>query len=95
MNDKLVSMKMTIGVTEAKARFSELLDCVERGESIVISRNGVPIAEVRPVRHRAPEDIASAVRAIAARTARRNEGKEPWPPAGRTFREIAHERHRG
>ena len=32
----------------AKARFAELLDDVERGETIVITRHGRAIAELRP-----------------------------------------------
>lgn len=36
----------TAGVTEAKAQLSKLLDAVERGERVVISRAGKPIAEL-------------------------------------------------
>ena len=39
----------TIGVFEAKTHLSGLLDDVERGEAIVITRNGKPVAELRPV----------------------------------------------
>ncbi|HMJ01387.1 MAG TPA: type II toxin-antitoxin system prevent-host-death family antitoxin [Conexibacter sp.] len=38
-----------MSVTEAKASFSQLLDRVERGEQIVITRRGRPIAML--VRH--------------------------------------------
>jgi prevent-host-death family protein len=34
--------------SEAKAQFSELLDQVERGETIVITRHGKPIARLVP-----------------------------------------------
>lgn len=34
--------------SEAKARFSELLDDVERGETIVITRHGQPVARIVP-----------------------------------------------
>jgi prevent-host-death family protein len=34
--------------SEAKARFSDLLDQVEKGETIVITRHGKPIARIVP-----------------------------------------------
>jgi prevent-host-death family protein len=34
--------------SEAKAKFSELLDAVEAGETIVISRHGKPVARIVP-----------------------------------------------
>jgi prevent-host-death family protein len=36
---------------EAKAKLSEILRKVERGQTVVISRHGTPVAEVRPVRN--------------------------------------------
>jgi prevent-host-death family protein len=42
-----------VTLTEAKARLSELLDAVERGEEIVIVRHGERIARLRA--YRAPE----------------------------------------
>ena len=39
----------SIGAFDAKTRLSELLDRVEEGESIVITRHGVPIARLVPV----------------------------------------------
>jgi prevent-host-death family protein len=54
----------SIQSAEAKARFSSLLDDVERGETIVITRHGKPIArivpeidDVRARRHEAIEAI--------------------------------------
>ena len=38
-----------VGVFAAKARLSELLDRVEKGEVIVITRHGVPVAKLGPV----------------------------------------------
>lgn len=40
----------TMNVHEAKAKFSELLSATEGGETVVICRRNVPIAEVRAVR---------------------------------------------
>ena len=39
-----------IDVTEAKARLSEYLARVERGETVIICRRNKPVAELRPVR---------------------------------------------
>lgn len=39
---------MDVGVGEAKARLSELLDRVEVGDRIVITRRGTPIAVLAP-----------------------------------------------
>ena len=35
--------RTTLGVAEAKRRFSELIECVSRGERFVICRRGKPV----------------------------------------------------
>lgn len=40
----------TVNVHEAKARLSELLDLLEKGETVVICRRNRPVAELRPYR---------------------------------------------
>jgi prevent-host-death family protein len=42
----------TYNVHEAKTQFSRLLDSVLEGEEVVITRNGVPVAEIVPARKR-------------------------------------------
>lgn len=37
-----------VQASEAKAKFSELLDQVERGETVVITRHGKVIARIEP-----------------------------------------------
>lgn len=37
------------GVAEAKNNFTHLLDRVEEGERVVITRHGKPVAELRPL----------------------------------------------
>ena len=44
-------MKM-VNIAEAKARLSDLLDDVERGETVVIARRNEPVAELRAVQKR-------------------------------------------
>ena len=39
-------------VHDAKTQFSRLLDCVLEGEEVLITRNGVPVAELVPARKR-------------------------------------------
>ncbi|MBI2313186.1 MAG: type II toxin-antitoxin system prevent-host-death family antitoxin [Betaproteobacteria bacterium] len=39
----------TIGVFEAKARLSELIDQASSGKKIIITRHGLPVAELVPV----------------------------------------------
>ncbi|HEU0082308.1 MAG TPA: type II toxin-antitoxin system Phd/YefM family antitoxin [Bradyrhizobium sp.] len=75
--------------SDAKARFSELLDEVERGETLIITRHGKPIANLQP-----PDDVrrARARRAMeevaaARKTAPRVTVEEilQWHDEGRRF----------
>lgn len=45
----------TVGAYEAKTKLSELLDRVEKGERITITRHGKAIAEIVPKRAHDPE----------------------------------------
>ncbi len=38
----------SVGIFEAKNRFSELVAEVERGETVLLTRNGRPVAELIP-----------------------------------------------
>jgi prevent-host-death family protein len=58
-----------VTLTEAKARLSELLDAVERGEEIVIMRHGERIARLRSYQRADGNDGAGA-RTLAARLRR-------------------------
>jgi prevent-host-death family protein len=54
----LVNGMRQVTVAEAKAQLSSLLDAVEGGEPVVITRRGKPIAELvprRPVRDLLPQ----------------------------------------
>jgi prevent-host-death family protein len=42
-----------INIAEIKANLSSLMDRVEAGETIVVCRRNVPIAEIRPLRKQA------------------------------------------
>lgn len=47
----------------------QIMRDLDRGESFVVTRNGVPVGELRPIRRRrfVPKDVALAVFAGAAR----------------------------
>jgi len=59
------SMK-TVQASEAKARLLQLLDDVERGETVVITRHGRPVARLTPDAERRRADIEAAIEAIRA-----------------------------
>lgn len=50
---------MEVGVGEAKARLSELLDRVEAGDRIVVTRRGTPIALLSPYTEGSPGRAAA------------------------------------
>jgi prevent-host-death family protein len=43
------TVMLTVNLAHAKAHLSELLDKVEAGEEVVITRHGEPVAHIRPV----------------------------------------------
>jgi prevent-host-death family protein len=40
---------VTVGAYEAKTHFSELLKKAEEGETVVVTRHGVPVAHIVPI----------------------------------------------
>jgi prevent-host-death family protein len=63
---------MQISVAEAKAHLSELLDKVEAGETVVITRHGRPVAQLST-----PTEGKQPVRSLAAFRSK----VAPWPKA--------------
>jgi prevent-host-death family protein len=53
-----------VQASAAKARFAELLDEAERGETIVITRHGKPIADLKPHADSRREDARRAIEEI-------------------------------
>ena len=51
----------TVGAYEAKTHLSQLLDEVARGETITITRHGVPVAELMPPRKIQQRDVSAAI----------------------------------
>ncbi len=51
----------TVGAFDAKNHFGELLDRVERGESVTITRQGKPIAQLVPTTSAQLRDRAQVI----------------------------------
>jgi prevent-host-death family protein len=73
----------TVDVHEAKSILSRLLEEVERGETVVIARNGRPVAELTAI---VKPTLAASVSAIRA--------KHPIRLGGLSVRELVDEGRR-
>jgi antitoxin (DNA-binding transcriptional repressor) of toxin-antitoxin stability system len=54
----------TMTATEASRNFSDLLDAIERGETVTITRGNHVVAEMRPARRRTGADLRTALERI-------------------------------
>ena len=54
----------SVTATEASRRFSELLDAIEAGETVTVTRGNRPVAEIRPARRRTGRDLRDAIAQI-------------------------------
>jgi prevent-host-death family protein len=69
----------SVGAFEAKTHFSQLLERVERGEEIVITRRGKPVARMVPAAAKQDPDAVMAVfRRLAERARQRGAPKIAW-----------------
>jgi prevent-host-death family protein len=62
-------MNKPVGAFEAKTHFSELLECAEHGEEIVITRRGKAVARLVPIATQ--HEGTKSVRAILKRMKKR------------------------
>ena len=53
-----------MSATEASRNFSELLDAIERGETVTITRGNRPVAEIGPAQRRTGADLRAALAGI-------------------------------
>jgi len=51
----------TMTATEASRNFSDLLDAIERGETVTITRGSYPVAEIGPARRKTGSDLRAAL----------------------------------
>jgi len=66
-------MSISVGVYDAKTRFTKLLQAVEAGETVTITRHGKPVAELTAVRphglgRRDPQEVFAAIDKIRSRS---------------------------
>jgi prevent-host-death family protein len=83
----------TMTATEASRHFSDLLDAVERGETITIIRGSHPVAEIGPAHRRTGADLRAALEDVpppddefslniaAAVALLSSEVRDPWADA--------------
>lgn len=79
--------------TEVSRNFSDVLDAIERGETITVTRGNHVIAEMRPARRRTGADLRAALKDIpppddrfvddiaVALSLISSEGNDPWAGA--------------
>lgn len=59
---------MKIGISEAKARLSALVNAVLAGEQVILTKHGKPVAEIKPfVARKKSTEKLSAIRRIVAK----------------------------
>lgn len=83
----------TISATEASRRFSDLLDAIEAGDTVTVTRGNRPIAEIRPAPQRTGRDLRAALAGVLppddqfaadiadAVSNLADEGADPWAGA--------------
>lgn len=54
----------TISATEASRKFSDLLDAVEAGDTVTVTRGNRPVAEIRPARRLLGRDLREGLAGI-------------------------------
>lgn len=68
-----IIMAREIQASEAKTHLPRLLDEVERGETIIITRHGRPVARIVPETHRRQQEIDQAIEEIRQLQKRKGE----------------------
>jgi prevent-host-death family protein len=53
---------ITVTATHAARNFANLLDAVEHGETVVVTRDGVPVGRLTPERRTSAERLKTALR---------------------------------
>ena len=76
----------TVSAYEAKTHLPRLLRAAERGETVIITRHGKPVAQLGPVEDKRREEVAEVIARMKRARARR---------AKVTVEEILAWRHEG
>jgi prevent-host-death family protein len=69
---------ITVDTSEAKAHLSALLEHVARGEEVVITRRGQPIARLMPAVAADAEEVGTLIARIKALRAGQTLGRRSW-----------------
>jgi prevent-host-death family protein len=83
-------VSQTIGIYQAKTHLSRLIDRVEAGETIIISRGGRPVAELRGLSTLTPAEAVERLRAFRDRHLR----AVPLLKSGETVRDLVRRGHK-
>jgi prevent-host-death family protein len=68
-------MSMEVGAFEAKTQLSKLLDLVSKGETVVITKHGVPVAQLVPPDSKTRTDPSLILEELSAIRNRTKSGK--------------------
>jgi prevent-host-death family protein len=61
----------TVSAYEAKTHLPRLLRAAERGETVIITRHGKPVAQLGPVQNQPREEVAQVIARMKRARARR------------------------
>jgi prevent-host-death family protein len=61
----------TVSAYEAKTHLPRLLRAAERGETVIITRHGKPVAQIGPVQEEPREDVAEVIARMKRARAKR------------------------
>jgi len=81
---------ITVGTYEAKTHLPSLIEKVEGGESVMITRHGKPVARIVPVTDTA-ESGRRTSQEIVAEFRKLRQSVKPAPPGGPRIRELINE----
>ncbi len=72
---------LTVGTYEAKTHLPKLIERVENGETVLVTRHGKPVAKLvpaaRPARHDTANDLAARFDQLQAAQRRPQRGEPP------------------
>ena len=77
-----------VGAFEAKTKLAELLDKVEAGETVTITRHGKPVAKLVPVAAELDDAERARRRALVEEIMRWRVGKDKGAKPGSTIPEL-------
>jgi prevent-host-death family protein len=69
-------MSMEVGAFEAKTQLSRLLDLVRKGEKVVITKHGVPVAQLVPPDLKTRTDVSTVIKELSGIRKRTKSGKD-------------------